>query len=358
MIPTTAQIDRAEHEVWRGKTNTERYHRYRYYREDHNYRMQAAMCSPDFAAKPMGIKHIEIPKPRTVQVPSVRDKIIMHALCDNVIYSAVEAKMGPWASACLIGRGTEYGTARAEYLLRRWWKEHHSVPYILKGDIHTYFASVRRDRILELSAEILPDEDIRRISRAYTLYDDSPVGMPLGLQQSQCFGNLYLAALDDYIVQERGFANYGRHMDDFYVLAATHAELEDLLNGIRDKLAEIGLELNPKTTIERGRLDYLGFTHIITDDGKYLLRLLNGKKKAKKRELKMVVRGLTGGHLTPEKVQLRYQGWRQRILRAGCRNVVIEMDRHFICLLHNAGYKTRTTMKKGVEIIGKSNKHD
>ena len=358
MIPTTAQIDRAEHEVWRGKTNTERYHRYRYYREDHNYRMQAAMCSPDFAAKPMGIKHIEIPKPRTVQVPSVRDKIIMHALCDNVIYSAVEAKMGPWASACLIGRGTEYGTARAEYLLRRWWKEHHSVPYILKGDIHTYFASVRRDRILELSAETLPDEDIRRISRAYTLYDDSPVGMPLGLQQSQCFGNLYLAALDDYIVQERGFANYGRHMDDFYVLAATRAELEDLLNGIRDKLAEIGLELNPKTTIERGRLDYLGFTHIITDDGKYLLRLLNGKKKAKKRELKMVVRGLTGGHLTPEKVQLRYQGWRQRILRAGCRNVVIEMDRHFICLLHNAGYKTRTTMKKGVEIIGKSNKHD
>ena len=358
MIPTTAQIDRAEHEVWRGKTNTERYHRYRYYREDHNYRMQAAMRSPDFAAKPMGIKHIEIPKPRTVQVPSVRDKIIMHALCDNVIYSAVEAKMGPWASACLIGRGTEYGTARAEYLLRRWWKEHHSVPYILKGDIHTYFASVRRDRILELSAETLPDEDIRRISRAYTLYDDSPVGMPLGLQQSQCFGNLYLAALDDYIVQERGFANYGRHMDDFYVLAATRAELEDLLNGIRDKLAEIGLELNPKTTIERGRLDYLGFTHIITDDGKYLLRLLNGKKKAKKRELKMVVRGLTGGHLTPEKVQLRYQGWRQRILRAGCRNVVIEMDRHFICLLHNAGYKTRTTMKKGVEIIGKSNKHD
>lgn len=358
MIPTTAQIDRAEHEVWRGKTNTERYHRYRYYREDHNYRMQAAMRSPDFAAKPMGIKHIEIPKPRTVQVPSVRDKIIMHALCDNVIYSAVEAKMGPWASACLIGRGTEYGTARAEYLLRRWWKEHHSVPYILKGDIHTYFASVRRDRILELSAEILPDEDIRRISRAYTLYDDSPVGMPLGLQQSQCFGNLYLAALDDYIVQERGFANYGRHMDDFYVLAATHAELEDLLNGIRDKLAEIGLELNPKTTIERGRLDYLGFTHIITDDGKYLLRLLNGKKKAKKRELKMVVRELAGGRLTPEKVQLRYQGWRQRILRAGCRNVVIEMDRHFICLLHNAGYKTRTTMKKGVEIIGKSNKHD
>ncbi len=358
MIPTTAQIDRAEHEVWRGKTNTERYHRYRYYREDHNYRMQAAMRSPDFAAKPMGIKHIEIPKPRTVQVPSVRDKIIMHALCDNVIYSAVEAKMGPWASACLIGRGTEYGTARAEYLLRRWWKEHHSVPYILKGDIHTYFASVRRDRILELSAETLPDEDIRRISRAYTLYDDSPVGMPLGLQQSQCFGNLYLAALDDYIVQERGFANYGRHMDDFYVLAATRAELEDLLNGIRDKLAEIGLELNPKTTIERGRLDYLGFTHIITDDGKYLLRLLNGKKKAKKRELKMVARELAGGHLAPEKVQLRYQGWRQRILRAGCRNVVIEMDRHFICLLHNAGYKTRTTMKKGVEIIGKNDKHD
>ena len=355
MIPTTAQLDRAEHEVWRGKTHTERYHRYRYYREDHNYRMQEAMRSPDFTAKPMGVKHIEIPKPRTVQVPSVRDKIIMHALCDNIIYPAVEARMGPWASACLVGRGTEYGTARAEYLLRQWWREHRSMPYILKGDIHAYFASVRRDRILELAAEILLDKDIRRISRAYTLHDESPVGMPLGLQQNQCFGNLYLASLDDYIVRERGYAAYGRHMDDFYVLAATRAELEELLDGIRGKLAEIGLELNPKTTIERGQLDYLGFTHILTDTGRHLLCLQNGKKKAKKRELKMVARKLAAGRLTPEQVQLRYQGWRQRILRAGCRNVVIEMDRHFVCLLHKAGFATRTNMQKGVEILGTSN---
>lgn len=40
----------------------------------------------------------------------------------------------------------------------------------------------------------------------------------------------------------------------------------------------------------------------------------------------------------------------QRVLRAGCRNVVFEMDRHFILLLHRAGYRTKTT-KKGVEII-------
>ena len=57
--------------------------------------------------------------------------------------------------------------------------------------------------------------------------------------------------------------------------------------------------------------------------------------------------------LTSEKVQQRYQGWRQRVMRAGCRNVVFEMGRHFTLLLHKAGYGTRTT-KKGVEILAKT----
>ena len=142
-------------------------------------------------------------------------------------------------------------------------------------------------------------------------------------------------------------------LDDFYVIAATREELETLLEKIEAHLADIGLTLNPKTAIERGRVDFLGFTHIVTEDGKILLRLQNGKKKAKKRELKMVVRKLAAGELTPENVQRRYQGWRQRVLRAGCRNVVFEMDRHFILLLHKAGYRTKTT-KKGVEIIAQS----
>ncbi len=33
---------------------------------------------------------------------------------------------------------------------------------------------------------------------------------------------------------------------------------------------------------------------------------------------------------------------------------MIEGDRHFILLLHKAGYQTRTT-KKGVEILAKTN---
>lgn len=354
MIPAIAQIERAWREVRRGKTQLERYQRYEYYLEDHEYRIRQQLADPAFAPLPMGLIRIQIPKPRVAQVPAVRDKIIMHALCDNTIYPAVTVRLGEGISACIIGRGTEYGTARLSQLLRDYWREHRAVPWILKGDVHAYFASVSRRRVAELAGEVISDPDILRISRAYIHYDGAPVGMPLGLQQSQCYGNLYLAELDRMITEGYGYTLYGRHMDDFYVLAPTREELEDLLQAIRRKLAEIGLELNPKTTIQRGRVDYLGFTHILTEDGKPLLRLQNSKKKAKKRELRMVVRELATGHLAAEQVQQRYQGWRQRVLRAGCRNVVIEMDRHFVLLLREAGYGTRTTMK-GVEIIGKSN---
>ena len=353
MIPTIAQIERSWREVRRGKTQLERYQRYEYYLEDNEYRIRQQLADPAFAPLPMGLIRIQIPKPRVAQVPTVRDKIIMHALCDNTIYPAATAQLGEGVSACIIGRGTEYGTARLSRLLRDYWREHKAVPWILKGDVHAYFASVSRRRVAELAGEVIADPDILRISRAYIHYDDAPTGMPLGLQQSQCYGNLYLAELDRMITEERGYTLYGRHMDDFYIIAPTREELEDLLQAIRRKLAEIGLELNPKTTIRRGCVDYLGYTHVLAEDGKSPIRLQDGKKKAKKRELRMVVRELVAGHLTPEKVQQRYQGWRQKVLRVGCRNVVIEMDRHFVLLLHKAGYRTRTTMK-GVEIIGKS----
>lgn len=353
MTPTLTQIERAWKIVRRGKSQYERYQKYNYYLEDNLLAVQDLMETDRLRPGRMSLKHITVPKPRIVQIPTVRDKLVMHVLCDNVIYDAVAAQLGEGVSACLIGRGTEYGTKRVKALLLDYWREHHNVPYILKGDVHAYFASVDRDRLAKLAGEVITDEDVLCISRRYIYHDDQPKGMPLGLQQNQCYGNLYLAELDRLIVDERGYRRYGRHMDDFYVVAPTHEELEALLADIAVKLAELGLELNPKTTIEHGRLDYLGFTHLLTDEGKYVLRLQNGKKKAKKRELKMVVRKLQSGELTPEKVQQRYQGWRQRVMCAGCRNVVLEMDRHFVLLLHGAGYRTRTT-QKGVEILAKT----
>lgn len=357
MIPTFEQLSKAARKTWRGKTNTERYHRWQYYREDHIFKTQEALASPNFAPNRMGKKHISIPKPRDVQVPSVRDKLIMHVICDSTIYPAIAARVGKGISACLVGRGTDYGTRYAEYLLKDYWREHHNAPYILKGDIHAYFASVNRERLSQLAGEIVEDEDVLRITKSFIQFNGEAKGMPLGLRQSQCYGNLYLIELDKMIAEQCGYTRYGRHMDDFYVIAPTREELEALLKQIEQKLAELGLELNPKTTIQRGRMDFLGFTHILTADGKHVLRLQNGKKKTKKRELKMVVRQLAEGKLTPEQVQLRYQGWRQRVMRAGCRNVVFEMDRHFVILLQHAGYRTRTT-KKGVEIIGKKNQRD
>ena len=354
MTPTLAQIERAWKIVRRGKTQYERYQKYEYYLEDNLLAVQELMETDWLRPGRMSLKRITVPKPRVVQVPTVRDKLVMHILCDGSIYDAVAAQLGDGISACMIGRGTEYGTNRARALLKDYWREYHGVPYVLKGDVHAYFASVDRDRLAEIAGEVIEDEDVLRISRRYIYHDDEKKGMPLGLQQNQCYGNLYLADLDRMIVEELGYRRYGRHMDDFYVIAKTREELEKLLAGIIMKLGELGLELNPKTTVERGRLDFLGFTHLLTDDGKHVLRLQNGKKKAKKRELKMVVRELQAGNLAVEKVQQRYEGWRQRALRAGCRNVVFEMDRHFTLLLHKAGYKTRTT-KKGVEILAETN---
>ena len=124
MIPTYAQIENAWREVRRGKTALDRYQRYEYYLDDHIYKIRQQLASPDFKPLPMGLIRIDVPKPRIAQVPTVRDKIIMHALCDNTIYPAVASRLGDGISACLIRRGTEYGTARLTKLLRDSQRRH------------------------------------------------------------------------------------------------------------------------------------------------------------------------------------------------------------------------------------------
>lgn len=86
-------------------------------------------------------------------------------------------------------------------------------------------------------------------------------GIVIGNLTSQLLSNIYLDQLDRFVKYKLKFNNYGRYVDDFYIISTDKAELLDAIPVINDFLTNIGLKLHPKKkflqTIRRG-VPFLG----------------------------------------------------------------------------------------------------
>ena len=322
----------------RGKRNLPNQQRYRYELEDRLYDLGARIDAGMFRPTKLRIKKIYFPKLRKAQVPSQEDKIVQHAVCDGYAYYAMTAPLIKEASANTRGRGTDYGRAMTKANLRRFYLKHGTPPYILKGDVHSFFYSIPHERAKALLERYIERDDIRRIMEEFV--DLTGLGLPLGLQQSQLLANLYLSEFDHKVKERLGAEQYGRHMDDFYILADSREELEGILKWTEEYMAGIGLELNPKTAIYYRAFDYLGFHYVVSDSGKIIERLAKDKLKSKRRHVKKLAGQLGRGEIAAEKFESAYFGWRQHAVKAkNGRTQVLNMDRYAAAEVRKAGYE-------------------
>lgn len=130
-------------------------------------------------------------------------------------------------------------------------------------------------------------------------------------------------------------------MDDFYIMSDSEAELRTIWDWLVDYLASIGLELNPKTAIYHGDVDFLGFTFRLTETGKVIARLRKDKRKTQKNRVRLMARQVAEGKLLPEQAAQSYAGWRTHALEGNCRNLVLKMDGRFDNRLRDAGYELK-----------------
>ena len=71
-------------------------------------------------------------------------------------------------------------------------------------------------------------------------------GIPIGNLTSQIFANLFLSVFDHWIKDVLGIKEYGRYVDDFFIVSALLCLLVELIPQIRDFLAKYGVTLHPK----------------------------------------------------------------------------------------------------------------
>jgi retron-type reverse transcriptase len=194
---------------------------------------------------------IHDPKERLICAPRYPDRIVHHALC-NQIGPLVERTLIDHTYSCRVGKGTRAARERCLMLVKRY-------SHVLKLDVRRYFPSIdhlilkgKISRLIKCKATL---DLIGRIIDSWQDVEGAPVwragddlltpahrrkGVPIGALTSQLFANLYLSALDHHVQENLGVAGYIRYTDDLLLfsndkhrLRAALQELYELLRNER-----------------------------------------------------------------------------------------------------------------------------
>lgn len=231
------------------------------------------------------------PKERNIEALSYKDRVVLMALCSNLIEPKLENRLIYDCVACRKGKGTLFGIKRFEKFLHDYYHKFGKDGYFLKCDIRKYFQSINHDVLFEKIKKVGFEEKTERLIKKIidSKHSEVGVGLPIGNQTSQWFALFYLDGLDRLIKEKLSIKYYVRYMDDLILI---HHDKEYLLycKGQIERFAQnnLKLQLNSKTQIGKLSIgvDFLGFRHKLTESGKVVRLLRSQAKKRLRRNLK------------------------------------------------------------------------
>ena len=232
------------------------------------------------------------PKERIIEALPFKDRVVIKCFCDVVLRRKIEKKLIYDNAACRKEKGTTFAIKRLEkFLSDEYRKENNNRIFFLKCDIRKYFQSIDHEILLNLLKKInFSDDEMWMIEK---LVKEQPnnanVGLPLGNQSSQWFALLYLNVIDRFVKEVLGIKCYVRYMDDMILLHRDKSYLQDSLKEIENKCEkELKLSLNQKTQIGivKNGIDFLGYRHILNENGSITRKLRASSKQRLKKHLR------------------------------------------------------------------------
>lgn len=281
------------------------------------------------------------PKQRVVMTNSYKDKVVQHALCDEVLEPSLSKAFIFDNYASQPNKGTHFGLARMEKFMREYYRHHGADGWILKGDISKYFYSIRHDILKEQIRRYVHDPDVLWL--VDMIVDSTEgVGIPIGNQSSQIFALLYLSGMDHFVKEQLRIKYYGRYMDDFYLIHPDKEYLKYCLTQITKLVEALGLKLNNKTQImplSQG-IDFLGFHTYLLPSGKVIRKLRRRSKNNVRRKLKKMKPLVEAGKIPASAPAQSYQSWRGHASKGNCHHLIRNMDAYYKSL-YTTGNQTK-----------------
>lgn len=253
------------------------------------------------------------PKKRLVQAPAFVDKVVLHAVTDNIMYDALTRGFIRDNCASQKGKGTHDCLERLRFFMQEYYRKNGTADgWVLKCDVHHFFASIDHDRLKEKLWSIIQKRGVDpQIYELLCTYIDTTEGLPLGYQTSQLLALSFLDEFDHMIKEKYRVRYYGRYMDDFYMISPDKKFLQRLLLDVQKWMECAGLELNRKTGIYplRNGVEFLGFHTYLTDTGKVVRKLRRDSIQRVKAKIKRWKEEFPKGEITKEEIIDSFRAW-------------------------------------------------
>lgn len=278
-------------------------------------------------------------KTRRITGEQIQDRVVKHALCDEVLNPSLERFLIYDNGASLVGKGISFTRRRLVTHLRKYYAQHKSNEgYILLIDFSKYYDNIRHDVLMKLFEKYVDDEhalwllrktiERSRVDVSYmaddeyenclnTLFDsllyqymnkslltgEKYMGkhLNIGDQVAQTAGVSYRIPIDNYVKIVRGVKFYAGYMDDSYAIHESKEFLEELLEDIIEVAAEMGITVNTRKTricklSEHWR--FLQVQYSLTETGRVIQKINPKRLTAMRRKMKKLAPKLTEKNFT------------------------------------------------------------
>lgn len=272
-------------------------------------------------------------KIRKIMSVKYKDRIVQKCFNDNIFVPYIESKFAYENAASQKGKGTDFSRELLKKHMREMVSKYGADCYVLVCDIHNYFGSISHEKINAKYRKYFTDE--RLLKMVDDIHSSTPgdAGVPIGNQLSQGDALLMLNAFDHMIKEKLHVRQYGRYMDDFYLLSNSKDDLYQKLDIIRQEIKDLGLELNEKKTkiasFHTGFI-FLGFHYFVTDSGKVIMLLDGKKKRREKRRIRKHKKKVESGEMTFKDAKESYRSWRSHVEGKNTYYLLQEMDLFFM----------------------------
>lgn len=169
------------------------------------------------------------------------------------------------------------GTLRANKQVRRDIRKS-GYGYAIKMDIHKYYPSVLKSKLIELlRLKYKGEKALQLVESVIDSYNpDEERGISIGALTSQNFGNFYLTPFDYFVLQDLNVRYYSRYVDDMIILCRDKAQASVWIPKLKQKAAELGLTFGKLDLfpIDKRRIDFCGYAV-----NKYSIRVRKGTIK-------------------------------------------------------------------------------
>lgn len=328
---------------------------------------------------------------RPITSIQIKDRIVRHALCDEVILPEVKKHIIYDNCASIKGRGISRQRFRFEVHLRKYYKLHGNEGWILFGDFSKFYDNIiheiaKRELLklfdddkfigwlltlifdgLKIDVSYMTDEEYancmestfnkneyRKIPKEKLTGEKwMAKSVNIGDQLSQIVGIYYPYRIDNYVKYVMSQKFYGRYMDDWYVMNPDKQVLLNILDGIRTIANELGIHINEKKTrIVKisSTYKFLQIRYTLTKDGKIIKRINPDRVTAMRRKLKKLAVKVRNNEIDYDGVENMFRGWMGSFYKLMSR----QQRKNLIGLYEDLFDKTITVVNKKLVIFDRS----